>query len=108
MKMLEEGKILYFKEVYFMDVKRLNLSAGVVTDFNFNKDCAEFLIKNFSDSDIIVCMGNFDISKSIKIISNAFEIISDVNEETGIRTKKSYNKLSIKSESGGEVEVRCL
>lgn len=92
-----------------MDVKRLNLSAGVVTDFDFGKVNARFLVKNLSDSDILVCMGDFDVSKSIKIASGFFEVISDrTNEDTGVRIEKSYNKLTIKSENGGEVEVRCL
>ncbi len=92
-----------------MDVKRLNLSAGVVTNFDFNKENARFLVKNLSDSDILVCMGDFDVSKSIKICSDWFEIVSDrTNEDSGVRFEKSYNKLTIKSESGGEVEVRCL
>ena len=92
-----------------MDVKRLNLSAGVATDFIFGKDCANFLVKNFSDSDILVCMGDFNTEKSIKVSSGWFEVIRDgTNESTGIRTEKSYNKLTIKYESGGEVEVRCL
>lgn len=92
-----------------MDVKRLSLSAGVVTDFDFNKDSACFLVKNFSDSDIWVCMGDFDTSRSIKIASGCFEVVSDrTNEDTGIRIEKTYTKLTIKSENGGEVEVRCL
>lgn len=92
-----------------MDVKRLNLSAGVVTNFDFNKENARFLVKNLSDSDILVCMGDFDTSKSIKIASGFYEVISDrTNEDTGVRIEKSYSKLTIKSENGGEVEVRCL
>lgn len=92
-----------------MDVKRLNLSAGVVTNFDFNKENARFLVKNLSDSDILVCMGDFDTLKSIKIASGFYEVISDrTNEDTGVRIEKSYSKLTIKSENGGEVEVRCL
>lgn len=92
-----------------MDVKRINLSAGVVTDFDFNKVNARFLVKNLSNSDILVCMGDFDASNSIKICSECFEIVSDrTNEDLGFRNEKSYTKLTIKSEGGGEVEVRCL
>lgn len=92
-----------------MQVKRVNINKNEVTEFNFDVLASEFAVKNFTDSNILVCLGNFDEEKAVKIPSMFLEVISNnFNKDITNYTTKLYNKITVKAECGGEVEVRCL
>lgn len=92
-----------------MQVKRINATIGAVTEFNFDVLAKEFVVKNFTDSNILACLGDFDENKAVKIPSMFLEVISNnFNKDITNYTTKLYNKVTIKAESAGEVEVRCI
>lgn len=92
-----------------MEVKRINTNKDEVTEFNFDVLASEFAIKNFTDSNILVCLGDFDENKTVKVPSMFLEIVSNnFNKDITNYTTKLYKKITVKSEAGGEVEIRCL
>lgn len=92
-----------------MQVKRINVNKDEVTEFNFNVLAKEFAVKNFTTGSILACLGDFDENKAVKIPAMFLEcIFNSFNEDITKYTTKLYNKVTVKAESEGEVEVRCL
>lgn len=75
-------------------VNRQTLTANAETNFNFDNQASEFVVKNFTTDYIIVCSDSYTDSKGYKIPSMTAQTIK-------FRTKK----LVIKSYATGEVEV---
>lgn len=75
-------------------VNRQTLTANTETDFLFDNNGSQFIVKNFTTDYIIVCADNFIESKGYKIPAMTAQTI-----------KARTNKLVIKSFSNGEVEV---
>lgn len=91
-----------------MKVKRINVNANEITEFNFDVFAKEFAVKNFTGGNILACLGDFDENKAVKIPTTFIELIFDNFIEFGEYTNKRYNKVTIKAEEAGEVEVRCI
>lgn len=86
-------------------VQRKTLTANTPTTFEFGVVGYEFCVKNLTTGSILVSCGTaFDENKSITIPSKyAHNIYSEerYGSETGI------NKLFVKSEEAGTVEIYC-
>lgn len=99
-----------------MKVKRLNCDQNTITTFLFEPDTYEeemvvnvFAVKNFTSGNILACIGDFDEGKAVKIPAMfAEKIFDNFCEDITRYTTKSSNRVTIKAEEGGEVEVRCI
>lgn len=94
-----------------MDLKiiRKNITASTVTDFEFDVEGFEFLVKNFNDFDIYVGFENSDETDDmIKIPANCSQVCIR-NKSTGSTgSGNSTNTIYVYATSTGEVEVQCL
>lgn len=92
-----------------MKVKRENINPNSTKNFEFDVTATEFVVKNLTNSNIIACLGDFDEDNGVKIPAMTSEIISDNFCEIYVGySARTYNKVSVKTDVGGEVEVRCL
>lgn len=75
--------------------------------FEFDVNVSEFLVKNLTDEDILVCFGNeFDENTSICIPSYTSQIITEnLRRDTA---EYLHNSVIVKATGEGEVEVQCL
>lgn len=75
-------------------VNRQTLTANTETNFVFNNNGSEFIVKNFTAGYIYVCPDNY-------VEANAYKIPSMTAQKIKART----NKMVVKSLSAGEVEI---
>lgn len=88
-------------------VLRQTIESNVEKIFNFhNIHGDEFLVKNFTDGDILVCVGHeFDQDNSVKILSKSWQLIPNADFD-GL--KDGLNLFMIKGSAAGEVEIQCV
>ncbi len=91
-----------------LDVMRKTCAAGEQTTFTFQATSIAFSVKNFTGAAILVCMGSWDESQSIKISSGIREYIqANIDPGRGM-TCAATAKIIVQSAETGEVEVqRC-
>lgn len=90
-----------------MKVLRKNVTANSVTDFEFeNLQGFSFLVKNLTNSDILVCFNEFDENANIKIPAYMSQTITQNINHTN--SNYATDTISVKSLEEGEVEVQCL
>lgn len=89
-----------------MKILRKSLNNETKT-FQFDVNVFEFLVKNLTDTDILVCFGDtFDNDTSIKIPSYTSQIITEnIRQDTN---EFLHNTVVVKTTGEGEVEVQCL
>ena len=89
-----------------MKIERKNFNNETKT-FTFDVNVFEFLVKNLTDEDILVCFGDtFDNATSIKIPSYSSQIITEnLRQDTA---EYMNNSVTVKATGEGEVEVQCL
>ena len=75
-------------------VNRQTLTASTETDFEFDSESKEFVVKNLTNGYILVCFESFDDDNNYKIPANTAQVFTGWSK-----------KLVIKSEKDGEVEV---
>ena len=86
---------------------RQTIESNVDKIFDFNGIHGdEFLVKNFTDGDILVCVGTeFDQNNSVKILSKSWQLIPNADFD-GL--KDGLNLFIVKGSVGGEVEIQCV
>lgn len=88
-----------------MLVKRKSCEAGEQTEFTFQQDGCQFLVKNFTESDIYVTLDKiFSKDKAIKIPTMAYQIIASKYDKKDLMTKK----IIVLADEIGEVEVQMI
>lgn len=75
-------------------VNRKTLTANTETNFEFENMSREFVVKNLTDGYILVCFDEYSATNNYKIPANTAQLFNVWS-----------NKLVIKSEKDGEVEV---
>lgn len=75
--------------------------------FTFDVNAREFLVKNLTDDDIMVCLGDsYSADNSILIPSYCSQIITEnIREDT---SDYLHNTLVVACNGEGSVEVQCL
>lgn len=92
-------------------VKRMELTENAVNTFFFNGKGRDFLVKNFSDSDLLV---SFDSEAPddewIKIPANMYQVctVNALREANSYRYKDDIYKDKLYLKGSGEVEVQVL
>lgn len=88
-------------------IKRVTLNGGIQSA-EFEHWGGRFLVKNFSDADLLVA---FDAAvteaESIKIGANMGQLVV-INERAGMRGQEKAKKIYFKGAGTGEVEVQQL
>lgn len=91
-----------------MNFLRLDVTADVITTFDFKKKGYKFLIKNFTDDDIYIGINSTDTKdKMLKLPSDKmqyFEINEDIRSEYGVQ--KLYVIANTTTSQG--VEIQCI
>lgn len=89
-----------------MKILRESVSNETKT-FTFDVNSREFLVKNLTDDDIIVCFGSTYVeAEGILIPSYCSQIITEnIREDT---SEYMYNSVIAKCNGEGSVEVQCL
>lgn len=86
-----------------MLVIRKNCNKDEVTDFEFNQNGCEFLIKNFTSGDVYVSLDEtFNKDKAIKLPTNTYQIVAYKYDKRDFMTKT----VKVQAETAGEVEVQ--
>lgn len=95
-------------------IDRKTLVANTNTEFTFDMKAKKILIKNMTEDYVMACLGDYDASRAIKIPSNTGEVLfeyaynTDGNKTNWYNTCITYNKVTVNSTAGGEVECRCI
>lgn len=89
-----------------MQLLRKKVSANTITEFKFDVNAYDFLVKNLTDDYIYICFNEFNENQNIKIPSYKSQVITMNTNHTN--SKYATNILSIKSNIEGEVEIQCL
>ncbi len=87
-----------------MKVNHLNLTAGAVETAEFSVKSSAFLVKNFTDNDIKVCLGGEMTEDYVIIPSKAFEVIE--NKSAPSASEIFIDKVTVEAMGAGIVEVR--
>lgn len=89
-----------------MELLRKSVTASAVTEFKFDVKSYDFLVKNLTGDDILVCFNEFDENANIKIPTMMSQIIT----QNVVNKKSSYatDTIQVKSSGEGEVEIQCL
>ena len=86
-------------------VKRVNLNGGI-TKVSFDHICGEYLVKNFSDSDVYVSYeNNTPDNEAVKIPPKSYQIVVVNYYLGGLET---FKQKDIYLKGTGEVEVQQL
>lgn len=88
------------------DVVRKTLEANVETEFNMQLYRSQFLVKNFTDGNITVTLGN-NTTNSV-IGAKSWERVFNNVEDTQGKGVESVNVVKITAESAGVVEVASI
>lgn len=88
------------------DVVRKTLEANVETEFKMQLYRSQFLVKNFTDDNITVTLGN-NTANSV-IGAKSWERVFNNVEDTQGKGVESVNVVKITAESDGIVEVASI
>lgn len=88
------------------DVQQKTLTAGEATAFNMRLKRSQFLVKNFTDGNIRVKLGNND-SYSM-IAANSFELVFNNIDNKVSASAEATNVVTVTAEKAGLVEVSSI
>ena len=89
------------------DVIRKTLKTGEETEFNTRLERSQFLVKNFTDGNITVRLGDNDVDSMIG--PNSWErVFNNVDNVSGKTTPVVTNVLHITADVAGIVEVASI
>lgn len=88
------------------DVQQKTLTAGEATAFNMRLKRSQFLVKNFTDGNIRVKLGNND-SYSM-IAANSFELVFNNIDNKVSASAEATNVVTVTAENAGLVEVSSI
>lgn len=88
------------------DVQQKTLTAGEATAFNMRLKRSQFLVKNFTDGNIRVKLGNND-SYSM-IAANSFELVFNNIDNKVSASAEATNVVTVTAEKAGLVEVLSI
>lgn len=88
------------------DVQQKTLSAGVEEIFTMQLERSQFLVKNFTDGNIQVKLGN---NEGISIVGpGMFEVVFNNVEDRTTGTAEATNIVKVTASSDGTVEVASV
>ena len=91
-----------------MKVTHVTLEPGVVTPVKLASKTGEILVKNFTSGDLLVCIEEEDFDNNyVRIPAMMGEALSECSTHSSTRSY-FFDDLYLKSDVGGEVEIRCL
>ena len=88
------------------DVQQKTLTAGEATAFNMRLKRSQFLVKNFTDGNTRVKLGNND-SYSM-IAANSFELVFNNIDNKVSASAEATNVVTVTAEKAGLVEVSSI
>lgn len=89
-----------------IDVMRKSCTAGTETRFQLKSAATRFLIKNFTDGNIDVCVGyTFDSNESVRIAAGMYQVI-EINMDPVDLMTAATDTVIIKTVESGIVEVQ--
>ena len=88
------------------DVQQKTLTAGEATTFNMRLKRSQFLVKNFTDGNIRVKLGDND-SYSM-IAANSFELVFNNIDNKVSSSAEATNVVTVTAEKAGLVEVSSI
>ena len=88
------------------DVQQKTLTAGEATAFDMRLKRSQFLVKNFTDGNIRVKLGNND-SYSM-IAANSFELVFNNIDNKVSASAEATNVVTVTAEKAGLVEVSSI
>jgi len=88
------------------DVQQKTLIAGEATAFNMRLKRSQFLVKNFTDGNIRVKLGDND-SYSM-IAANSFELVFNNIDNKVSASAEATNVVTVTAEKAGLVEVSSI
>lgn len=89
-----------------IDVARKICNAGETTIFSFQTTSVAYCVKNFTQSPVLVCLGKWGDSQSIKIGAGMWQCVkSNPNPKEGM-TRAATAVVLVQAEADGEVEVQ--
>ena len=88
------------------DVQQKTLTAGEATAFDMRLKRSQFLVKNFTDGNIRVKLGDND-SYSM-IAANSFELVFDNIDNKVSASAEATNVVTVTAEKAGLVEVSSI
>lgn len=92
-------------------VKRFELTEDVMGTFFFNGKGRDFLVKNFSDNDLLVSFDNeAKDDEWIKIPANMYQVctVNALREDSSYRYEDDIYRDRLYLKGNGEVEVQVL
>lgn len=89
-----------------VDVIRKTCAANAQTEFKFQATSVSFLVKNFTSSDILVCLHQWDEAQTVKIASGMWERIRTNPDPARCMTRSTAGAVIVQASAAGEVEVR--
>lgn len=89
-----------------VDVIRKICTANAQTEFKFQATSVSFLIKNFTSSDILVCLHEWDTGRTVKIAAGMWECIRTNPDPERCMTRSTADTVIVQANQTGEVEVR--
>lgn len=91
-----------------LDVKRQACQGGTHTAFTMARESAAFLVKNYGPATILVCLGEWDESQSVRIDSGYYQrVVSNLTVGGGERPKTDTVIITPLDESGSD-EAACV
>lgn len=88
------------------DVQQKTLTANEATTFNMRLKRSQFLVKNFTDGNIKVTLGDND-SYSM-IAANSFEIVFNNIDNKVSSSAEATNVVTVTADAAGLVEVSSI
>lgn len=88
------------------DVQQKTLTAGEATEFDMRLKRSQFLVKNFTDGNIRVKLGDND-SYSM-IAANSFELVFNNIDNKVSSSAEATNVVTVTAEKAGLVEVSSI
>jgi hypothetical protein len=88
------------------DVQQKTLTAGEATAFDMRLKRSQFLVKNFTDGNIRVTLGDND-SYSM-IAANSFELVFNNIDNKVSASAEATNVVTVTAEKAGLVEVSSI
>ena len=89
-----------------LDIVRKTCEAGEKTEFRFHATSVSYCVKNFTQGEILICLGKWDETQSVKLMPGTGEQIrSNPDPERGM-TRSATADVIICAQITGEVEVQ--
>lgn len=86
--------------------KRKTCTADTVTVFDMPLSALKWKVKNFTDGELYLSMGEWNPDNTVRIEAGTYEIIIDRMPQTG--TRKTSRVLYVRTERNGEVEIMMV